>query len=646
MAKEDLVIKMKADNKELKAAFNEAKKEIKRLQGEIKGLEAEAKKSSRQFKENIKAIQDTVGKAVPGIGTFFKMFTAAGLAQGAIDGLKSIARNALNAGQDMDNFNIILQAAKDSFVTFADSILHFDWSIFGSGVFEANKELQAMLDTLGDIQLSYDLTNIKASAALSTFREAVSDPESTKEQKEESKANFEEKFAKLKAVADDQQKELKNALAKQSQTEKGYDFSADIMIGLLAKGYKLDKVFEEIKEWKRNVRLDVQQRNALGGKGKSHVDPALLIKPDYSDEEIEFASFWNKRNDEERKQTADFATTLYASIQYIKDMENQYNRTLKRMNKNENNVKIITPGSPDDFKKQIEKKQKELDNTADFEKRLKLKIDIKDLQRQLKVREENPELFRRLFTDRQPTPTPGVKPVDTSRVESDLGGKIRNIAPILPTIDINKLKDRMDETQEAIKKHEEEVRQLQNTYAGLGNILSDVASNFNSIAVATGSTDAVLQASMHTLMVFGAQLPTLINLMKLFSAETRQEAAAAMLAAVGITLKENSKLGPIIGTVIGLSSIAAVIAAYISSKNKFAYGGIVGGNSYTGDHILAGLNSGEMVINKRQQANLWKMLNSSYAERTSGAVAGDVRFRLKGTELIGVIENSRRKYAK
>ena len=44
---------------------------------------------------------------------------------------------------------------------------------------------------------------------------------------------------------------------------------------------------------------------------------------------------------------------------------------------------------------------------------------------------------------------------------------------------------------------------------------------------------------------------------------------------------------------------------------KHADGGIVGGNSYSGDMILTGLNSGEMVLNKDQQTQLFKFIQNA-----------------------------------
>lgn len=80
-------------------------------------------------------------------------------------------------------------------------------------------------------------------------------------------------------------------------------------------------------------------------------------------------------------------------------------------------------------------------------------------------------------------------------------------------------------------------------------------------------------------------------------------------------------------------AIASVIAAFASAP-KFAYGGIVGGSSYSGDKVLARVNSGEMILNHAQQANLWHKLNGASA----GAV-GQVEFKIKGSELVGVINN-------
>ena len=59
-----------------------------------------------------------------------------------------------------------------------------------------------------------------------------------------------------------------------------------------------------------------------------------------------------------------------------------------------------------------------------------------------------------------------------------------------------------------------------------------------------------------------------------------------------------------------VGTAAAVNVAKIASTQppKFADGGIVGGNSFTGDAITARVNSGEMILNREQQASLFRQI--------------------------------------
>lgn len=80
------------------------------------------------------------------------------------------------------------------------------------------------------------------------------------------------------------------------------------------------------------------------------------------------------------------------------------------------------------------------------------------------------------------------------------------------------------------------------------------------------------------------------------------------------------------------AGIAAVLAA-LAAMSKFANGGIVGGNSWSGDKQMARVNSGEMILNKAQQRNLWELANGK------AGTSGQVNFKIRGADLVGVLNN-------
>lgn len=80
-----------------------------------------------------------------------------------------------------------------------------------------------------------------------------------------------------------------------------------------------------------------------------------------------------------------------------------------------------------------------------------------------------------------------------------------------------------------------------------------------------------------------------------------------------------------------------IVASTISQLKGYDTGGIIDGNSIHGDKVLARVNSGEMVLNKRQQSNLFRQLNS--ATNNASALGGNVVFTIHGSELVGVIDN-------
>jgi hypothetical protein len=100
---------------------------------------------------------------------------------------------------------------------------------------------------------------------------------------------------------------------------------------------------------------------------------------------------------------------------------------------------------------------------------------------------------------------------------------------------------------------------------------------------------------------------------------------------------------PIVGPILAVAAIASVVGALMAIKSKkFASGGIVPGPSKIGDFNIARVNGGEMILNTRQQANLFNMLDKNRLPQ-SPISSGEVTFRIQGDTLVGVIDNYNRK---
>ena len=223
--------------------------------------------------------------------------------------------------------------------------------------------------------------------------------------------------------------------------------------------------------------------------------------------------------------------------------------------------------------------------------------------------------------------------------------------------ELDKLEQKIDKTAKKVKK-EANFDTALNTFSDLGNI----ASNIDSIGTAFENVKNPLQgfaAMMQTITTLMQTYKTITELVtvaqNLFAASTTA-AAAADTAATGVELTNSAakttaaghealakaaKSGAGIGFPANIAAIAAGVAAVIAALSAFATGGIVGGSGASttmGDNTLIRVNRGEMVLNNRQQARLFKMLDGGLSLNTT-STGGTVDFRISGSNLYGSLKN-------
>lgn len=94
---------------------------------------------------------------------------------------------------------------------------------------------------------------------------------------------------------------------------------------------------------------------------------------------------------------------------------------------------------------------------------------------------------------------------------------------------------------------------------------------------------------------------------------------------------------PFPASLAAVASVVSTVASVFASLPKFAEGGIVQGASSFGDMNIARVNSGEMILNGSQQANLFKMLNKGNVGSTTQKLDGTIK--VKGSDLYLILSN-------
>lgn len=146
-----------------------------------------------------------------------------------------------------------------------------------------------------------------------------------------------------------------------------------------------------------------------------------------------------------------------------------------------------------------------------------------------------------------------------------------------------------------VKEQISTINEYENAILSVESALSSLSGTFDN-----GSQSAL---SYFTNIIQGAAqaVTAIMALIPVKKAEANANAEAAVTGAA-------SSVAPIpfVGAAMAVAAVTSLITA-MAAIPKFANGGIVGGSSYFGDKLLARVNSGELILNKKQQANLYHM---------------------------------------
>ena len=134
----------------------------------------------------------------------------------------------------------------------------------------------------------------------------------------------------------------------------------------------------------------------------------------------------------------------------------------------------------------------------------------------------------------------------------------------------------------------------------------DVSKGFvNFKGLVTGIANAMKMAMINMMATVAAEwLAKEVLMTAIHTAEVKKRIAASSADAGAKAAAASAWM--LFGALAIGASIMGLVAAF---ADKFATGGIVGGNSKSGDNVMARVNSGEMILNASQQARLFGMAN-------------------------------------
>ena len=188
-----------------------------------------------------------------------------------------------------------------------------------------------------------------------------------------------------------------------------------------------------------------------------------------------------------------------------------------------------------------------------------------------------------------------------------------------------------DEAELEKMKKLEKLEKLKKDFEKATEVTGDLGNAFNSMGDALDKLGGEGSGSIAKLFgtVFDGAAKIIPQIERMIVAHEADALASGMNSASKVAWPANiAAIASIVATIMG-------VIATISSL-KFASGGVVPGTSFSGDQVHAMLNSGEMVLNTRQQRNLFRMIDGG--GNYGGGVA-EVQLKVRGSDLYGALTN-------
>lgn len=594
---------------------NEFDRSINKSKGTVRSFQSDIEKSTGGFNKFISG----AGSAA---GMISKFAGGLGLAIGTME----IFGKAIDSNSKLqDKYRTAMETGKTVTDQFFSAIYSGDWTIFNAGISEAIDNARSFANEYRKVQKSLVVNKIgfEQKDALKNQLEAIIEDD-TKSIEERTKAQSELDrllimgVADLREMSDNANTALKSML--KSATGTGRFVNEGNAQGLVL------KVYDETSDLRKDLEKYRAARDAanmgqslfqIKGKG-SYWDWSGLQK-----EYEAYSQEARDRNDELLRLSDSLNDDLFNRFKDLFDEINDLNDKAGTWEKDRAGAKDEILGAKanieDERKKRAEEESKKpMKGSIDY-----LNAQISSLTKKLNtetdeavrqgIRTAIEKINKEKYNIELEATLGRLKPMEGDKF--GVSAKGRNATEDIKSgyISVKGV------SSDAIKSNYDYADSL----GAIGNMMSSVSQLTNEGAASW------LSYASNIIQAVGQALPQLSAL------ATKNASVAATGAAASVSSI------PVVGWVMAGTAVASVIAA-MANIPKFANGGIVPGNLYSGDRVPAMVNSGEMILNRSQQGRLFDILNSK-----GGANEKDVRVTgevvVSGEQMKILLDNTNRK---
>ena len=567
----------------------------------------------QQFQKIGQSITATLGKFAGAIGV-------------AMTAQEMLDRTIKSSQTTSDTYDQVMRALNVTVDTFFTAIGTGDFTAFNMGLssmIDKAVEAQKAIDKLGNATMSYSYFDTKYSAELEDAINKAKDLRLSQAERDQARKTAEAIIGKQEEITRELSKSINSALsnvmtegnALNASMVGKVDLEDVLLLDITAKGEenkkKLEQQYKEYMEIYNKVvkkhTVSTTMNTSAGAFIQSSTDTTKVnAEMQQYNKQYKQAILYNeilvKKGDEWLQSTIQMAQQLDTSNRKLTEMKN---KTLELTNQEVNRSitttikKDLPVGSLAELDKQIAAKKTELSLAISGEDRIRINKELEALTEKKRVIE---------FQYKYPEAPSGELPKTT-------------LAVSMPDMKGFKIQKKDD----TIKK------QTQDNYS-YADSLNAVASVMGAVTNMTNEGAAAwLSWSANLLNAIAAAVPAIQTMVTAKTAEAAASGAA-----------EAAKT-PFVGWLMVGGAIASILAAF-ASLPSFSTGGIFAGNSTVGDMNLARVNAGEMILNNRQQRNLFNLLNGNGTLSNTGN--GQVTFKIQGKELVGVLSNYNNKINK